>query len=176
METKYTEYMIQQVLVNRYITGGFRTNLCVPNVSFGFFTTHEADLVVVSKAWYLTEYEIKRTWQDFLNDFKKHTNHFENKVSRLFYVVPEFIADRCIDYLKQHEWQAPYNNTMLGFDCPVGLISYNEKGGMKERLYAPYLNVYTQRKLQSYKLTESQIMNLARLGSMRYWGMYNHSY
>ena len=113
--------MIQQVLVNRYITGGFRTNLCVPNVSFGFFTTHEADLVVVSKSGYLTEYEIKRTWQDFLNDFKKRTNHFENKVSRLFYVVPEFIADRCIDYLKQYEWQAPYNNTMLGFDCPVGL-------------------------------------------------------
>lgn len=176
METKYTEYMVQQILVNRFITGGFRVNLCVPNVSFGFFNTHEADLVVVSKAGYLTEYEIKRTWQDSLHDFKKDTNHFENKVCRLFYVVPEFLEERCKEYLKQREWPAPYDNQMLGHECPVGLITYNEQGWLRERMYAPYLNIYTQRKLQSYKLTESQIMNLARLGSMRYWGMYNHSY
>lgn len=176
METKYTEYMIQQILVNRFITGGFRVNLCVPNVSFGFFNTHEADLVVVSKAGYLTEYEIKRTWQDFLHDFKKDTNHFENKVCRLYYVVPTFLAERCIEYLKQHAWPSPYNNVMLGYDCPVGLITYNEEGGMKEWLCAPYLNIYTQRKLQNYKLTDEQIFNLARLGSMRYWTMYNHQY
>lgn len=169
MTVQYSERQIATLLVNSYIEGGFRVNLCVPGVSFGFFSTHEADLVSVTKSGYLTEFEIKRTWQDFLHDFKKHTNHFENKVSCLYYVVPDFIADKCLEYLESHEWPAPYNNILFGYTCPVGLIAYNEFGRFKTVKHAPQLCIYTQRKRQEYKLTEAEIHNLARLGTMRYW-------
>ena len=32
---------------------------------------HEADMLVMSRTGYLTEIEIKRSWSDFLADFKK---------------------------------------------------------------------------------------------------------
>ena len=169
METKLTEQRIQKLLVNRYITGGFRVNLCVPNVSFGYFSTHEADLVVVSKAGYITEFEIKRTWNDFLADFRKKTNHFENKVLRMYYVVPENIAEQCMQYLCDHYWDAPFTKGLFDIPCPVGLIAYNEDGGFKTRMYAPELNKYTLMSMQAYKLTSEEYMQLARLGVMRLW-------
>ena len=172
METKFTESDIQRLLVQRYIGGGCRRNLCVPNVSWGFFHSHEADLVCVTKSGYMTEYEIKRTWNDFLADFKKHTNHFENKVLCMYYVVPVEIAERCLEFMQQYEWKMPYGEGLFDrqqMQIPVGLITYDQYGIFKRRLYAPNLNTYTQKPMQAFKLTQDQIHNLARLGVMRLW-------
>lgn len=38
---------------------GIRNNIIVPNVSWGFFATHEADLVIINKTGYMTEVEIE---------------------------------------------------------------------------------------------------------------------
>ena len=34
---------------------GVRNNIIVPNVSWGFFATHEADMIIINKSGYLTE-------------------------------------------------------------------------------------------------------------------------
>ena len=91
MDTKLTVKEIQEAIVANY---GLQNNTFVPNISWGYFKTHEADLLCISKAGYLTEFEIKRSYSDFLADFKKTTTHFEGKVMQLFYVVPESIWEK----------------------------------------------------------------------------------
>lgn len=49
-----------------------RSDIMIPNLSWGLLQ-YEADFVVVSKSGYLTEVEIKRSYSDFLADFKKKT-------------------------------------------------------------------------------------------------------
>ena len=57
-----------------------RKNIIVTNVSWGMLL-HEADLLILSKSGYLTEVEIKRSWSDFLADFKKTHTHDDPKIS-----------------------------------------------------------------------------------------------
>ena len=70
IETKLSVKEIERIIV-AYL-GGVRTNIIVPNLSWGFFN-HEADLISVDKNGYLTEVEIKRSFEDFKADFKKIT-------------------------------------------------------------------------------------------------------
>lgn len=64
----------------------------IPNVSFGFFGNMECDLVVVSDSSRIHEYEIKRSWSDFLADFKKKRFHDDLRICKLTFVVPEAFA------------------------------------------------------------------------------------
>lgn len=70
IETKLSVKEIESIIV-AYL-GGVRTNIIVPNLSWGFLN-HEADLIAVDKNGYLTEVEIKRSFEDFKADFKKTT-------------------------------------------------------------------------------------------------------
>lgn len=52
---------------------GIRQNLIVPNVSWGMNGLHECDVLILSKAGYATEVEIKISKPDLLKDRdKKH--------------------------------------------------------------------------------------------------------
>ena len=62
MDTNLTVKEIQTAIANTF---NVRKNVFVPNVSWGYFKTHEADLVSIENH-YLIEYEIKRSWEDFL--------------------------------------------------------------------------------------------------------------
>ena len=66
----------------------FRRNLVVFNVN-GWSAIlpifHECDVLICSKSGYLTEVEIKRTWSDFLADFKKKHKHENKKLIKYFY-------------------------------------------------------------------------------------------
>lgn len=55
-----------------------RKNIVIPNVDWGFLN-HEADLLILTKANYLVEIEIKRSWIDFMADFKKKHTHNDPK-------------------------------------------------------------------------------------------------
>lgn len=85
LDTKLSIHEIELAIAQVF---GIRNNIIVPNVSWGFFATHEADLVIINKTGYMTEVEIKRSWQDFLNDFKKHTTHDEGKVMWKYFAPP----------------------------------------------------------------------------------------
>ena len=58
--------------VARYMD--FRTNLVVPNVSWGF-EVHECDLLIVTKTGYAYEVEIKRSKADLKKDIEKKHGH-----------------------------------------------------------------------------------------------------
>ena len=171
METTLTVKQIQQLIVNH--EGGARKQIFVPNVSWGYFDTHEADLVKITDAGYMTEYEIKRSWSDFLVDFKKDGTHFEGKVAHLYYVVPESIKDKCWEYLENHQFPEPYWH---GPDKPnryppVGLIYYAEPGFMRTMHQAPHLARFAHTDDIKYKLYLEEQMKIMRLGLLRLWSI-----
>ena len=74
-----TKLSIEEILVALHESRIWnkRSDMFVPNLSWGLLN-HEADLVIVNKTGYLTEVEIKRSWEDFKADFnKKHTHNDE---------------------------------------------------------------------------------------------------
>lgn len=90
LETKWSVRDIQRAIVSHT-----RNDESIPNVSFGFFKNIECDLVQVSGAAYLHEYEIKRSWGDFTADFRKRHFHDDIRIYRLTFVLPEsFAGDR----------------------------------------------------------------------------------
>ena len=143
---------IQALLAEHW---GIRNNIIVPNVSWGLLD-YEADLLIMNKTGYVTEIEIKRSWSDFLADFKKDdVAHKSELIYQFWYCVPEELYSKCIEKLKE-----VYPNSL---DRP-NVISYTDSG---------ILNFHG--KTASYcrgkhrKLFLEEQLKLARLGAMRYW-------
>lgn len=150
-----TSLTIDEIELGVAYAFGIRNNVIVPNVSWGFFATHEADLVIINRSGYMTEVEIKRSWQDFLNDFKKHTTHDEGKVTWKYFAVPESMCEKAWQYLCDNghkDW---------------GLIPYNETGGA----WIKYRPICYPHSSQSKKLTFEERFAIARLGTMRIWNL-----
>lgn len=166
METTRDIHEIEKDIA-RYF--GIRENIIVPNVSWGFFKTHEADMIVISKSGYMTEVEIKRSYADFLADFKKTTNHFEGKVDKLYYCVPASIYEKVRDFLtKEVRWNN-YGFKRTVNSCPVGIMTYTDNGDLKIVNAAPHVQTFMQKNLKDYKLYLEEQLAIARLGTMRYW-------
>lgn len=101
---------------------GFEKNIIVFNVigqSWLLNIAHECDMVVVSpKSRLLCEYEIKRTWQDFCADFKKHHQHNTGNgidISSFSFVVPDGLYERAVRKLQEEKIVV------------TGIITYNEE-------------------------------------------------
>ena len=133
-----------------------REELFVPNVSWGFFREHEADLVKISRAGFMTEYEIKRSWSDFLADFKKKSYHADDRIAEFYYVVPEVMAQQAVDYIcPDARSRVSYHAGVLGFDENLcHLKTYLECNYPKGK-----------------KMYVEDMYEVARLGVLRYWSM-----
>lgn len=150
--TNLSVHQIEERIVSR--EGGIRDNIYVPNVSWGFFGGHEADLVRITRSGYLYEYEIKRSWTDFKADFKKSRFHDDKRIAAMYYVVPEAIQDDVVAFLQEK-----------GFDYRhIGVYSYTD-GSSSLRL------VKKASKPVRYwqKLNSEEVAAIARLGVLRYW-------
>jgi len=103
----------------------FRNNVIVPNVSWGLLN-HEADLLILNKSGYLTEIEIKRSWADFLADFRKRHTHEDTKVSWHYYAVPESIVDKCREKLNISTFHSrpTFTPLLASFSCPYNRQTY----------------------------------------------------
>lgn len=151
MDTKLTIYEIELAIVNSGLFNK-RGDIFVPNVSWGLLN-HEADMVVMTKSGYLTEIEIKRSWEDFKADFKKPHEHDDERVYKFYYCVPSSIKDKVIELFKtKHEF------------IPA-VLSYTEEGVVTD-LKVGFPNTNRGRKL----FLEEQL-TIARLGCMRVWNL-----
>lgn len=101
---------------------------------------HECDMLVLSKNGYLTEIEIKRSWEDFLADFKKKHKHNSELIKYFYYCVPISLLDKVYDYL--------YDNDIDGES-----VSYHYYHAMLTNNYR--------------KLFLEEQLELARYGAMR---------
>ena len=114
---------------------------------------HECDVLVCTNVGYLTEIEIKRSYADFLNDFKKDHDHHSKYIKRFYYCVPSKIKDKVISYLDTFENRDDYR-------VGAGIIVISEDRWLTE------VRASKENK-DALKLSTEQMLYLARLGSMR---------
>lgn len=134
-----------------------RSDIMIPNLSWGLLP-YEADFVVISKSGYLTEVEIKRSWSDFLADFKKKHKHDAEQVYYFYYCVPEKITEQVVEYLRQKE-------------LSLAVLSYNDSGVVKSIGYG-----YSSLNGKHRKLFIEEQLTIARLGQLRFWNLLEAQY
>ena len=99
MDTKLSLTEIE-LSVMRYFQAPL-VNMAVCNISYGLLH-HEVDVCILSKKNYLTEIEIKRSYSDFLADFKKSHHHDNDiRIKKFYYCVPESIIGKVMTVLKE---------------------------------------------------------------------------
>ena len=134
-----------------------RVNLIVPNVSWGLSGLHECDLLVVSKAGYLTEIEIKITRADLRADKKKWHGHNSLRIKRLFFALPEYL-ENCIDMVPER----------------AGIILVRPKPNVPGKYpYHPRCREMrpAQRNKAAQKISDADRYKIARLGALRIWDL-----
>ncbi len=154
-----TIFSITQIEVALAQYFGYRANVIVPKVSWGLLN-HEADLLIMNKTGYLTEIEIKRSWADFLADFRKKHTHDDSKVSWLYYAVPKSIVDKCKAKLEEVDPNKKWGLIEYGGDC------YGEC--WPNTIYLPSNST---RHNPAKKLSLEEQFKLTRLGAMRTWSI-----
>ena len=159
-----------------------RQNIVVPNCDWGFLN-HEADLLVMNKTKRLVEIEIKRTWSDFMADFKKSHTHDDPKLSRFYYAVPLSIGERVFHWLYEGTYKCKpgflycerSEVTAYTEHNPnhCGLILYaspDESHVRGNRVGSCCLNVCAEL-MHDYQLTTDEELKLLRLLGMRVWNL-----
>jgi hypothetical protein len=120
---RWTERHIQHALTQFF---DFRRNICVPNVSYGFARGRgEKDLIIISKAWYVTEIEIKVSATDLRAEVakRKHSsstdNLFGTKIRRYYIAAPAGIW-RKFEIMCPESLENRVSVALAGtmFDCP----------------------------------------------------------
>ena len=98
LETKWSVRDIQRAIVSYT-----HNDNSIPNVSWGFFGRMECDLVQLTDSDRIYEFEIKRSWPDFMADFKKVRFHDDVRICQLTFVLPEsFAGDRLKKFCADH--------------------------------------------------------------------------
>jgi hypothetical protein len=122
-----------------------RVNLIVPNISWGMFC-HECDLLLVTKHGYAYEIEIKVSRADLKKDLAKKHGHNSDKIKKLYFAMPDYIMNS-IDFVPER----------------AGVLSIDENFRCR---------IVREAKVNStYKFSEVEKFQVARLGTMRIWGL-----
>lgn len=130
---------------------GIRTNLVVPNISWGM-GMHECDLLIMTKAGYCTEVEIKVSKSDLIADLSKKHGHKHKNIKALFFAVPDTLEEVALEHVPKH--------------AGIYVVMQLKSGKYRVKvLRGPECNA----KAKALTLTEQY--NMARLGSMRIWGL-----
>lgn len=159
-----------------------RKNIVVPNCDWGFLN-HEADLLILIKSKRLVEIEIKRTWSDFMADFKKHHTHDDPKLGYFYYAVPLSIGERVFHWLYEGEYKCKPDflyyerSTVTAYTehnpNKCGLIIYAdplESSARGKRVGSCCINV-TPERMNDYRLSTDEELKLLRLLGLRIWNM-----
>lgn len=153
LDTKLSVHEIEDAIIFYFSKGDIRNNIIVPNVSWGLVINYEADLIIVNKSGYATEFEIKRSYSDFVADFAKSNDaHNASWVYKFYYVLPLSIKEKAEAFIQY-----------TGIEKPA-ILFYDESGNITSNKGMPY------RKGGRKMFLEEQL-KLAKLGTMRYWAL-----
>lgn len=128
----------------------YRTNLIIPNISWGLRGMHECDMFIVRPSGYCIEVEIKRSRSDFLADFKKKHQHVDKRIAEMYYCSPEELYDKCKDEVPLH--------------CGILTVSTILNKTFVQTKRSPV-------RQKCRKLTDKEKLKVATLGCMRIWGL-----
>lgn len=137
---------------------GWRTNLIVPNVSWGM-GIHECDIIVLSKSNWAAEIEIKRSIADLKKDATKKHAHDRGSaaelIKHLYFAIPEFLLP--------HEALIPQR-------AGIVVIKSLDSKWAEHRWLATIMRA-PQANPNARKWTDRERLVLGRLGCMRIWSM-----
>jgi hypothetical protein len=150
MDTNLTVEQIQVALYNSTLFNK-RQDIMIPNLSYGLLD-YEADFVSISKSGYLTEVEIKRSFEDFKADFKKKHNHNDFHVYYFYYCIPESIFNKVNKYLQENQ-------------STKAILTYDENGFIFNK------HIGFSRNYNGRKLFIEEQLKVARLGCLRMWNL-----
>lgn len=152
MKNNITTIEIEARLAGHF---NYRQNLIVPNISWGM-DIHECDLLIVSKNGYATEVEIKISRADLKKDANKKHNHEDrfNRIRRLYFAIPESLSN-CVEFIPER----------------AGIIVLSRGKNYGEDYL--FCKVLREAKINNTcrKFTEEERFNIARLGTMRIFGL-----
>lgn len=132
----------------------WRTNLIVPNVSWGMFQ-HECDLIRISRLGYCTEIEIKVSKSDLIKDKQKYHGHCDKKINYLYFAIPDYLIDH-IEHIPER----------------AGIIIVTQKVVMLRGKYSHKCKVLrSPKKWNDYKFSDGEIKKLLELMAMRIWNL-----
>lgn len=126
---------------------------------------HECDMLVCSKAGYLTEIEIKRSWSDFLADFKKGHEHackYGTSTKQFFFCLPSGCLEKAYDVLDK---QDIFYSGIITYDEDLTLEIHGRRTRFNKDVQQQ--DVYRVFQRSAEPLFLEQRLELARLGSMR---------
>lgn len=126
-----------------------RQNIIVPNISWGL-GLHECDLLVVTTSHCAIEIEIKTSKADIIADKKKWHNHYSKKLRSLIFAIPEKLQN-CIHLIPEKA------GVMVVKSYPTN-----------HKLYCTMIRK-AQINKDARKLTDKEILHLAKLGTIRTW-------
>lgn len=130
----------------------YRQNIIVPNISWGA-GLHECDLLIVTKRGIVTEVEIKVSRSDLKADAKKRHKHKNEKIKDLYFAIPDYMRD-CIELIPEH--------------AGIILVSRNYDRG--DSIYCKTIREPVSNR-NYIKMTDKEVLNIARLGTMRIWSL-----
>lgn len=163
MKTERTLYEIEVALAKsdyfNYVKNIIAFN--VNGIGESLNIQHECDMLVLSKSGYLTEIEIKRSWDDFLADFKKkHSHEGMGIIKSFYYCIPECLLDKAYD--KLDELKIDYTG-IITYDENLKITLHGHRCTNHDGSYSYYFTAqHPYRKL----FLEEQLQ-IARFGAMR---------
>jgi hypothetical protein len=151
MSDKITTPEMEIALASHF---NYLQNLIVPNVGYGLWL-HECDLLILTKARYIWEVEIKVSKADLIKDKEKEHGHYSGKIKYLYFAIP--------DYLLKYQEHIPER---------AGIITVERKSYWRDG--STYLRCERVRRPKAngkYKFTEEERYKVARLGAIRIWDL-----
>ena len=136
---------------------------CVPNVSYGLLDW-EADLVVCNKSGYISEVEIKISASDWKADKHKRKwmiSEYSGKRSSSWCLIRHFYYAAPLGLAKR--WDE------FGIPAYAGVIGVTKTLGFPKVSYRSEIIKPAKQVSDHRKLTQLEMMKLARLGSIRIW-------
>jgi hypothetical protein len=169
-EVTMNERKIQWMLAQRQSSPFYasRQFAVVPNVSWSMLPW-EADLLVCSKAGFLTEVEIKISMSDWKADLLKNKHRPDigwrqsRMVKRFFYACPPEIAERWLEIKRETMDEKTGIVVTHAFPEYAGVLSVSEDG---VKVIRPAADKPNHR-----RLTDQEMLNMARLGSIKAWDL-----
>lgn len=138
---------------------GWRQNIIVPNVSWGF-SCHECDMLIINKSGYAIEIEIKTTKYDLLKDKQKKHNHNDDRIRELYFAVPSKLRDIALQNIPERAGLFVISNHHSEYDSQLYIYDAQiVRNAIKNKYTKP--------------LTIDEINLITRLGCMRIWNLKN---
>ena len=120
---------------------------------------YEADIIVLTRAGYIYEVEIKTSLADLKADFKKKRFHNDSRIKYMWYAIPKNLFEKAESLIP--EW--------------AGIFVIKPRQGRKqtkeESKELEAIQIRLPKCRSQYKATKNDRAVLTRLAALRIWGL-----